>query len=97
MAALGRTLAGDQQRRIVAQRVEIVGVLVAGCDRHHARRHHRTIGVDDQQRVTRVRQRVGDHGGEAEAAGGLAQHDEATVGGEVASILRGCERLGPDA
>jgi hypothetical protein len=80
----------------VAQRVEVVGILLAGRDRHHARRHHRTIGVDDEQLVARVRQRIGDHGGKVEAPCRLAQHDEAAIRGEVAGILRGCERLPRD-
>jgi hypothetical protein len=96
MAALGRTLAGDQQRGIVAQRVEVVGILLAGRNRHHARRHHRAIGVDDEQLVARVRQRIGDHGGKVEAPRRLAQNDEAAIRAEVPCILRGCERLGPD-
>ena len=96
VTALGRTLAGDQQGRIVAQRIEIVGVLVAGRDRHHARRHHRAVAVDDEQLVARIGQRVGDHGGKAETPRRLAQHDEAAVRGEVAGILRGCERLPRD-
>jgi hypothetical protein len=39
------------------------GILVAGGDRHHACGHHRTIGVDDEQRVARVGERVSDHRG----------------------------------
>ena len=95
-AGLRRTLAGDHQRGIVAQRIEVVGILVAGGDRHHARRHHRPIGVDDEQRVAPVGQRIGDHRGEVETTGRLAQHHKAAVRGEVAGVLRGCERLGPD-
>ena len=95
VTALRRTLAGDHQRGIVAQRIEVVAILVAGGDRHHARRHHRAIGVDDEQRVARVRQRVRDHGGETEAPSRFAQHHQAAVRGEVAGILRGCERLVP--
>ncbi len=96
VAALGRTLAGDQQRGVVAQRVEIIGILVAGRDRHHARRHHCTVAVDDEQWVARVGERIGDHGGEAQAAGRLTQHNEAAVRGKVAGIPRGCERLARD-
>lgn len=46
--AFGRAVAGDQQRRIMAQRVEIVGVLVASRDGHHARRDHGGVGVRDE-------------------------------------------------
>ena len=84
------------QRGVMAQRVEVVGILVAGGDRHHACRHHRAIGVDDEERVARVGKRVGDHRGEIEATGRLAQHDQPAVRGEVAGVPRSCERLGPD-
>ena len=39
VTGLRRTLAGDQQRGVLAQRVEVIGILVAGGDRHHARGH----------------------------------------------------------
>ncbi len=93
VAAVRRTLAGDQQRRVAPQRVEVVGVLVAGGDRHHARCHHRPIGVDDEQRVALIGERIGDHGGEVEATGRLAQHHKPAVRGEVAGVPRSCERL----
>ena len=95
-AGLRRTLARDHERGIVAQRIEVVGILVAGGDRHHACGHHRAIGVDDEQRVARVGKRIGDHRSEVEATGRLAQHDEPAVRGQAAGVLRGCERLGPD-
>ena len=95
-AGLRRTLAGDHQRRIVAQRIEVVGILVAGGDRHHAGGHHRPIGVDDEERVAPVGERVGNHRGEVQATGRLAQHDQPAVRGEVAGVPRGCERLAPD-
>ena len=94
-AGLRRTLARDHQRGIVARRIEIVGILVASGDRHHARGHHRPIGMDDQERIAPVGKRVGDHPGEVETAGRLAQHHKPAVG-QVAGVLRGCERLGPD-
>ena len=96
VAALRRTLAGDQQSGIVAQRVEIVGILVAGGDRHHARGRHRAIGVGDEQRVGRVGKRIGDHRGQVETTGRLAQHHKPAVRGQVAGVPRGCERLARD-
>ena len=80
----------------VTQRVEIVGVLVAGCDRHHARRHHRAVAVDDEQLVARIGERIGDCAGKAETPCRFAQYDEAPIRREVACILRGCERLPRD-
>ncbi len=96
VTVLGRTIAGDHQRGIVTQRIEIAGVLVAGGNGHHARRRHGGIGVDDEQRVARVGQRPRDDIRHAEPDCRLAQYDQAAVRREVASILLGCERLGPD-
>jgi uncharacterized protein YaiI (UPF0178 family) len=63
LAALRCALAGDHQGRIEAQGVEVVGILVARCDRHHARRHHGAVAVGDEERVALIGQRVGHHRG----------------------------------
>jgi len=78
---------------VVAQRVKIVGVLVATGDGHHTGGDHVGIRVRDEQRVARVRERLGNHLSDAEAAGRLAQHDRAAVGRQVAGVARGCELL----
>ena len=93
MATLRRAIAGDQQRGIVTQRIEIVGIRIAGGDAHHPRRDHGGVGVRDEQRVARVGQVARHHVGDAAAVRDLAQHDQSAVRGEVAGILRGCERL----
>ena len=93
---LGSAAAGDRQGWIVAQRVEIVGIFIAGCDRRHPRRDHLGIPVPDQQRVAGVGQRTCDHIGDVEVPGTLAQHDQAAIGREVAAILTSCERLARD-
>jgi hypothetical protein len=49
--------------------------------------------VDDEELVSRVGQRIGDHAGKPAAVGGLAQHDQAAVRGEVAGILLRSERV----
>jgi hypothetical protein len=72
--------------------VEVVGILVPRRDRHHSRRHHRPIGADDEQRVALIGERVGDHGGQIEATGRLAQHHKPAVRGQVAGVARGCKR-----
>jgi hypothetical protein len=52
--------------------------------------------VDDEERVAPVGEWIGDHRGEVEATGRLAQHHKSVVRKQIAGILRGCERLGPD-
>ena len=96
VAAFGRAVAGDQQRGIVTQRIEIVAILVARRDRHHARRDHCRIGVRDEQRIARVGERPGDHIGHAQPQRRLTQHDQAAVRCEIAGVQRGCERLAGD-
>ncbi len=58
-AALGRAFAGDLQHRVVAERIEVVGVLVAAVDGDHARRHHIGVTVRDEQPIARLGQRCG--------------------------------------
>jgi hypothetical protein len=96
VATLRLAIAGDHQGRIEAQGVKIVAILIAGRDRHHARGHHGAVAVRDEERVALVGQRVGNHRGHLGAQRALAQQDEAAVGGEIARIPRGCERLAPE-
>jgi hypothetical protein len=88
-------VAGEHQGRIEAQGVEVVGILMARRDRHHAGGHHGAVAVGDEQLIARVGHRVGHHRGHAGAQCALAQHDQASVGGEIAGVLRRCERLVP--
>ena len=96
VAALRLAVAGEHQGRIEAQGIEIVGILVARGDRHHARGHHGAVAVGDEQLIARVGHRIGHHSGHTGAQRALAQHDQAAVGGEIAGVLRGCERLAPE-
>ena len=96
VTAFGCAVAGDQERRVVAQRVEIVGVLVTRANRHHARRYHGGVGVCNEQRVARIGQGRRDHVRHAETEGGLAQDDQSAIGGQVARVLASCERLASD-
>jgi hypothetical protein len=86
----------EHQGRIEAQGVEIVGILVARCERHHACGHHGAVAVRDEQLAALVGHRVGHHRSDTRAQRALARHDQATVGGEIAGVLRGCERLAPE-
>ena len=92
-AGLGHAADGNLQRRIGAQRVDVVAVLVAGRDHEHPRRHHLGIAVPDACRIAFIAKRAGDRLGQAEARRDLAQHDQAAVRGQAAGIERGCERL----
>ena len=93
---LRRAVASYLQRRIVAQRIEVVGILVAAGDGDHARRHHVGIRVCDKQRIARVGQRCGDGLRQPEPARRLTKHDRAAVGAEVSGITRGCELFACD-
>ena len=63
VATLRLAVAGQHQGRVEAQRIEIVRILMARRDRHHARGHHGAVAVDDEQRIAPVGHRVGDHRG----------------------------------
>ena len=54
------------------------------------------VGVQDARGIAAVDERPGDDRGQIELHRNLAQQDEAAVGGQVAAILRGCERLASD-
>ena len=79
MAAFRLAVAGEHQGRIEAQGIEIIGILVAGRDRHHACGHHGAVAVGDEELAARVGHRVGHHRGHTRAQRALAQHDQATV------------------
>ncbi len=96
VAAFRLAVAGEHQGGIVAQGIEVVGILIARRDRHHARGHHGAVAVGDEERIARVGHRVGNHRSHTGTKCTLAQHDQAAVGGEVAGVLRGCERLAPE-
>ena len=85
--------AGDLQRRIGAQCVDVVAVLVAGRDHEHARLHHLGVAVLDACGIAFVAQAGGDRLGQAEACRDLAQYDHAAVRRQATGIERGCERL----
>jgi hypothetical protein len=94
--ALGRPADGDLQRRIAAQLIEIVAILVAGCDRHHARQRHLGVGVRNAPGIARIANRFGNRLGQPEPRRNLAQHDQPAIRGQSAGIELGCERLARD-
>jgi hypothetical protein len=59
--ALRLAVAGEHQGRIEAQGVEIVRILMARGNRHHARGHHGAVAVGDEQLIAPVGHRVGHH------------------------------------
>ena len=92
-AGLRVAATGDLHRRIGAQRVGVIAVLVSSRDQDHADKRHVGVGVGDAQGIADIRQRQRDHLRNAELQRDLAQHDDATVRRQVAAIERGCERL----
>ena len=92
-AALGRAVAGDLQCGIGLEPVDVVAILVAGGDHHHAGLHHVGVGVGHQQRIACIRHRCGDHLGDAEPPLDLPQCQKPAVRREIARVQRDCERL----
>ena len=92
-AGHGAATDGNLQRRIGAQCVDVVAILVAGRDHQHARLHHLGIAVLDASGIAFVAQTSGDRLGHAKACCDLAQHNHAAIRRQATGIERGCERL----
>ena len=84
-----RALASHLHRRIVAQGVEIVAVLVAAGDRHHPRPDHRGMGVPGPRRIAMIRNTGGQHIRDAKLALDLAQEQHPAIRRQCAAIKAG--------
>ena len=80
---------GQLEQGVGAERVAVVGILVAAGDRQHAEAQHGGERVDDQCRVAPVADTACQRLGQAEAPFRLAQQDQAAVGGDQATIEGG--------
>ena len=74
------------EQGIGAQRVAVVGILVAAGDREHAEAQHRRQRVNHQRRVAPVPDATRQRLGQAEPALSLAQQDQAAVGRDQAAL-----------
>ena len=95
-AALGQAAAGELERGVGAQVVEIVGILIPAGDRQDARQQDLGQRVHDPARITAVRDHGGELVGNAEPAGGLGQQQDAAIRGQASAIEGGCELLAPN-
>ena len=92
-AAVGCAADGDLQGGIAPQRVDVIAVLVSGRDHDNPRHCHLAIAVPHADRIAIVPERSCNRPGQIEPFGDLAQHDDAAVRRQPASIERGCEQL----
>ena len=95
-AAVRQPAAGELERRIETQAVEIVGVLPAAGDGEDARPQNVGQRVRDPARVAPVGDRGGELDGDAEPPLGFRQQHHATVRGDPATVERGGDLLALD-
>ena len=96
-AAVGQAAAGQLERRIAAQAVEVVGVLVAAGDGQHSRPQDRGDRMGHQGRIARVGNEGGDPIDDADPAVGQGQQRHAAIGGNAPAIEGGADFLAPHA
>ena len=84
--ALGQPADRHFERRVGAQRVAVVGILVAGRDQQRPEADHLGQPVLDPLRRPRVLDAAGQTFGDAEATLDLGQHQHAAVGGQTAGV-----------
>lgn len=95
-AALGQASAGELERRIGAQVVEVVGILIPASDGQDAGQKDLGKRVQHPARIASIRDHGGELLGDAEPSCGLSQQQDATVRGQASAIEGGCELLAPD-
>src|SRR6516164_8904391 len=86
--------AGELERWIGPQMIEVVGVLVAAADREHASAEHIDKAVHDPRRVAPIREHPGQIVGQAETPLGHRQKHHAPVRGQATAIEGSCDFLG---
>ena len=87
---------GELEQRVRAERVAVVGILIAAGNRQHAEAQHGGERVDDLCLIAPVADAACQRVGEAEAALRLAQQDEPAVRRDQAAIEGGGHLLALD-
>jgi len=87
---------GQLEHRVRAQPVRVVAVLVAGCNHQQAEADDLVKPMHDALRVARVHDAGRQASGHVEASLHLAQHQQAAVGGKVATVETGDHGLAAD-
>jgi hypothetical protein len=95
-AALGQPADRHLERRIGAQRVAVVGVLVAGRDQQRPIADHLSQPVPDPLRRPRVRDAARQPLGNAEPALDLGQHQHTAIRGQPPAVKRDLHGLAAD-
>ena len=95
-AALGQPADRHLERRIGAQRVAVVGILVAGRDQQRPEADHLGEPVLDPLRRPRVLDAARQTLGDPEPTLDLGQHQHAAVRGQPAAVERDLHRLAGD-
>ena len=93
-AGIRQATAGELERWIGPQTIEVVGVLVAAADREHASAEHIDKAVDDPRRIAPIRDHPGELVGQAETTIGYRQQHDAAIGTDPPAIEGGGDLLG---
>ncbi len=96
LTGLGQSTAGQLEGGIVAQRAEIVGVLVATGNGQDARKQDVGHAVPDARRIAIVRDRVGEVRGHLEMPLGTGEQQDAAVTGQPTTVEGGDDFLARD-
>jgi hypothetical protein len=92
-AALWTTPNSELHQRIMAQPIEVVGILVAAGDRRHPRHQHFEHRMSDATLIAPIRHGVRKPPAYTDQALRLSQQQEAAIGGLVAAVKINCEFL----
>ena len=93
-ARIRQATAGELERWIGPQMIEVVGVLVAAADREHAGAEHIDKAVHDPRRIAPIREHPGQFVGQTETPLGHRQKHHAPVRGQATAIEGSCDFLG---
>ena len=92
--ARSRQLAQRQaEARIIAQSVEIIGILIAARDRQHTGKEDILKSMDHPRRIARVRNTCRKLLADAHHALGLSQQQHTAIRGQPAAVKRSCDLL----
>ncbi len=95
-AAVRQPAAGELERRIETQAVEVVGILPAAGDGEDARPQDVGQRMNDAAGIAAIRDHGGELGGDAEPPPGLGQKHHPAVRGDPAAVEGGGDLLAPN-
>jgi hypothetical protein len=93
LSCCGPVLLGKFLLRIMAQPIEVVGILVAAGDRRHPCHQHFEHRMSDATLIAPIRHGVRKPPAYTDQALRLSQQQEAAIGGLVAAVKINCEFL----